>query len=268
MPSRLVLIALLLSAFIAADAVTWSRNAAEGFPNPLSIAHFALGFSQINLLAIWAALGGLHFGLRLPAAAVLAAAVTVFVHKGYLAPWAGLIAVQMSVVVLPLLVVRGATGLRLEALQGESGGDSGGRRQVQFSLWNLMLATTLIGIACGAAKVVGKFLPEAHAWSKEDAWVIGGGMAVTALAAAWFGLGVGRWLVRGTTLVIVTSIAGWLIAVTTEGSRPTPMFLLVVVQALLLAGSLAVLRIAGYRLTRRRQVEFVAATPAAQSPFD
>lgn len=268
MSARPVLIALLLAALVAADAVTWSQNSAENFPHPLSIAHFALGFSQINLLAICAALGGLHFGLRLPAAAVLAAGLTVFLHHGSLETWAALIGFQMAIVVLPLLAIRGATGLRLEVAAGETDRRFVERRPVQFSLLNLMLATTLIGVACGAAKLLWQLFSARQYWSIVEPWAIGGGMAATGLAAAWFGLGGGRWFAKCATLVVVTGCAGWLIAVTAGGSRPTPIFLLVVVQALLLAGSLGVLRIAGYRLTRRRPRRQTAAPRAADGPFD
>lgn len=251
MQPRHALVALLLAAFLAADAATLICGGNIDFPRPAAVAHFALGLSQLSLLAIWMGLGNLHVLLRLPIASGVATVLTVYVHHGSLALWIALVAVLLLVVAVPLGIARWRTGLRLDAGSAE-GSPFAERRPVQFSLRNLMLSVTLIGVALGLMRALAPLIQVRGYQPWHEAPIIGGGLAIVGLAATWFGLGTGRWLLKCCTLIAVTGGVGWLFAVVAGPPvHRLPVFLLVAIETVLLAGSLAVLRIAGYRLTRR-----------------
>jgi hypothetical protein len=230
---------------LLADGICWPLATGVNFPAPALILGYALAFSQVSLLTIWAGLASTAVWFRLPILAggyLLAVQFLKLLHDND-GGWFILLGMQVGVVLLPLLMAR-LCRVRLERYHG--GENPFAPRPLQFSLRRLMAAITALAIACGIARHF-----DLSQSNLEEGVLIGSGFAVVALTGVWAGLGSGSSWLKMPVLVIVSLVTGYTIAVFTgpPGDR-TPIVLLVVLQTAFLGGSLGVLRKCQYRLMR------------------
>ncbi|MGE0608019.1 MAG: hypothetical protein AB7O62_13070 [Pirellulales bacterium] len=229
------------------------------------------------MLTIWCLLGSASVFIRL-LAGVAGLAVTPLILDQFHANiwfWLVLLSLQMAIVAGPLLIVRLAAGIRLDDINcpapNQGGEDSEQSAQpVQFSLWHLLLAVAVIGVLLGIIRAAGFYTGRRFDVSMlREAPMHAGAFAVTGLAAAWFGLGQGPFLTRLAAFVLFTGLATASLWFLFDGGDS---FLgsIVVIQGVVLAISLYVLRATGLRLVRGPRFRIAPAPlPAAvPGPFD
>ncbi len=261
--SRL-LIGLLVLASVAVDAmmlvsVGMDRWVPPEWPHPTLGLLFALAFSQVSLMAMWLGLGRRPSPWRL-----VALVLTVAAWSGALpwvlgggppfhaaTPWATMLLGLGLLIVIGVMIAR-TLGVRLVEIDAPSEAHTDGLGPRQFSLGYLLAWMTAVPVVLGMLQymIPGELLGDAVQRSLEmDVVLIDGGLAITALACLAAILGVG-WPIWRSILVAV-SVAVVIaveipLAVTPIAQRT--LILMNLSHVLLLAGSLGVVRIAGYRL--------------------
>jgi hypothetical protein len=208
----------------------------------------ALAFSQISLAAIWAGLGAGRFLLRLITAVAVGAGWLGLLSlvgpnpRGLLA----LLGLQILCVCGPLLLAR-AFGIRLMHRDRIPLG----RRPLQFGIAQIMLWTAIIAVLLGLGRVVP--LPEQIS---DREMMLGPIFASLALLAVWAALGTSHVALRLMVVLSVSPLLG--IGAQVFLMRPQPskdnlleFAVMTGLQGVLLAGSLWIFRLGGYRLTRR-----------------
>ncbi len=267
MSQRGVLIGLLVLASVLVDCavVTVAARESESLFGPMLA--WALQRSQVSMAAIWLALGKTWGSLRLTGVVVVVAfwscAMTVLAFGVQLEEWMMVLVAQTFAVSLPLLVAR-CLGAKLEATPPTLKSDkpATGPRTWQFSIAYLLTWMTALAFALGTMQYIAPYrgvqfglllLPLGFLLQ----WRVGVlvlGSAVVALSALWRVLGSGEPAVRTTVLCVVAAMV--ILAAFFLGPFPRTEgpLVLVLLEVLLLLGSLAVFRVAGYRLRvgRRR----------------
>jgi len=254
-----LLIGLLVAASVLVDLVAWSilrhRWPQLGPSHPAVLVFQSLCFSQVSLLAIWAALGrkatawrlmGLMVGIALWAR-LLANTVE---PEGPLDPYttvcAVLLLVHAIIVVGPLSIARAmGVGLVHAAADAAHGRPDAKRPKLQFSLGQIFAWMTSLAVCLGLTKylVHYEYLSLfAEEWA--DVALICVSRATLALSALWLALGT-RWpAARAAVLCLVVAVA----VVTSPRSFSGADVAGFVLETLLLVGSLGVIRLAGWRL--------------------
>ncbi len=271
MRSSRLLIGLLVLASVAVDAMVLmsvgiQRWVPPVWPHPTLGLLFALAFSQVSLVAIWLGLGRRPSPWRL-----ICLVLTVVAWSGALpwvlrdgppfhtpTPWAIMLLGLGLLVVIGVAIARalGATLVEIDA-PADPRVDGLGRRQ--FSLGYLLAWMTAVPIVLGTLQymVPGELLGDAIQRSLDmDVVLINGGLAITALACLGAMLGTSVPIWRSILLVVIVAVVIAVeiqLAVTPVAQRT--LILMHFSHVLLLAGSLAVVRIAGYRLVRERSPE-------------
>jgi hypothetical protein len=238
---------LLAATNVIVDVICWPLAVGDDFPAPGIFACFALAFSQVSMLAIWAGLATTTVWLRLPilaGGAMLAAAYLGSLTVGNYGFWINLIGVQLGVVMLPLLLLR---LFRVRLQRYDVGDLPFNSRPIQFTLRRLMASITALAVVCGIARHIDL---GGGLGTGEEAVIIGAGLAATALTAVWVAFGTWRAWFKIPVLAIVSITIGLLIAWCEGWDETMPIVMLVVLQTALLMGSLGVLRKGRYRLTR------------------
>ncbi len=261
-----LLISLLIVASVLVDGVVLSlvglqRGApAELWPHPALGVLFALCFSQVSLTAVWAVLSARTVPWRLAAAALVVgsfssalAALGKGTVKAAAMEWIVLLLGQSLIVVAPLLVAR-ARGVRLvEPSQLDSTRQGAADRSPwQFSIGYLFGWITATAVVLGMTKYTVDFDHLVLApYLRTDAGILAVGNSLIALTGLWAVLGVSQPMRR--CAVFWLTVAGVLALYTCLSQHRSYAFVLAVVcvlQAMLLAGSLGVCRVAGFRLVR------------------
>ncbi len=271
MRSSGLLIGLLVLASVAVDAmvlvsVGMDRWVPPVWPHPTLGLLFALAFSQVSLVAIWLGLGRRPLPWRL-----VGMVLTVATWSGALpwvlrngppfhrpTPWAIMLLGLGLLIVIGVAIAR-TLGVRLVEIDApaEEPGDGLGRRQ--FSLGYLLAWMTAVPIVLGMLQymIPGELLGDAVQRSLHlNVVLINGGLAITALTCLAATLGAGAPIWRSILLVVIVAVVIGVeiqLAVTPVAQRT--LILMNLSHVLLLAGSLGVVRIAGYRLVRERSEE-------------
>ena len=274
-----LLITLLIVATVLVDLVALSvvPRPPEG-PHPAMMVLYSLSMAQVSLVALWAGLGGKSapwrvIGLVLVVvlwsallAAVLSYSFTL--PREIASLWTVVLLVQAVAVFISLSVAR-AVAVRLVSVDDLDSVEKGGtgRSRLQFSLAYLLGWTTAVAVTLGLLKYTVDYRtlsPWLSTWRQLSVLAVGN--PAIALVALWALLG-SRWLGLRVLLLCLTAAAAiaserWLAA-------RSPFWvpaLLWLVQALWLAGSLAVFRVCGYRVVRRRSTGHAAPVPDGQQP--
>ncbi|MGE0608020.1 MAG: hypothetical protein AB7O62_13075 [Pirellulales bacterium] len=277
MQQRAFLITLLLVALAVVDLLSLAFASISPGPDLPSILFYALIFGQFSMLTIWCLLGSASSFIRfLSGIAGLATTPLVLdrLHaNGWL--WLVLLSMQMAILGVPLPIVRLAAGIRLDDINRPSSTQGGENSEqsaqpVQFSLWHLMLAVTVIGVLMGIVRAAGFYA--GRGFDSRMLWevpMIAGAFAVTGLAAAWFGLGQGPLLARLAAFVLITGLTAASLWFLFAGGDSI-LGMIVAIQGVVLAISLYVLRATGLRLVRGPRFRIAPAPlPAAvPGPFD
>ena len=169
-----------------ADGICWPWAAGSSFPEPALILGYALAFSQVSLLTIWAGLATTPFWLRVPillGGYLLAVQCLKRLHD-HPSGWFTMLGVQVGVVLIPLLMAR-LFRVRLERY--DSCETPVAPQPLQFSLRRLMASITALAVVCGIAR----HFNLSRSNLEEDV-LIGSGFGVVALTGVWVGLGSGR----------------------------------------------------------------------------
>jgi len=260
MRSREILIWLLLLATVLADYAVLVAAQQESrsrlspwYSTPVVVT--ALQVSQVSLAAIWLALGGGPSSLRLVrvvgVAALWSLAMSVVPYAGDVRLHTFLLTAQMAVVSLPLLVARayGVALIDLFAAPGVEASEPAGPA-FQFSLRQLLGWMIALAVTFGTLKwIVGDIFLPMRALREIRIVPLLAGRCAIALAALWAALGT-RWrnmrlLTLGLAGVCAFCTLPTTAAVAADESRVRFM------ETVLLAGSLWVFRVAGYRVQFR-----------------
>jgi hypothetical protein len=247
-PTRIGPVLGLFVVLVIVDAVAWRWGVRHDWPSLIRVGCYALVFSQVSLVAIWIGLGATSALLRALglAAAVGFGTLALRALHDRSGLWLVLLAIQVVAVIGPLAAAR-LCGIRLVREATPATRSAG--RPLQFTLWHLFAGLTVTAVLMGIGRLV---LPEiAGPRVYGELIVIGGGFAAIALVAVWAGLGIGAVWLKPPVLLSVSAGVGYGIAILVEGRDDVPpLVAMSVAQALCLAGSLAVVRRAGYRLVR------------------
>ena len=170
----------------------------------------------------------------------------------------------MIAVAVPLLIAR-LLGLQLVNLAVESRAEQPGtRRRFQFTILDLLGWMTAVAVTLGMLKLMGvweDFVGVLLSWDFGLVVVIGTAASV-ALAGLWAVLGTGRLPLRIAVLVLTCFAAICVVEVYLSAPVPDVYFYLCSL-ILTLLGSLAVVRVAGYRIVRA--AAFPPLPPGTQS---
>lgn len=260
-----VLIWLLLLATVLVDCVALcmfgtGRLPQMEWPHPVLSVLFALPFSQVGLAAIWVGLGVPSAPWRLTGgflvvvcwSIALAATLGNDVPAGYTSThWTALLLGQTLAILIPLSIAR-PSGVRLAGTPATDPrrGSAAERTPWQFSLGYLLAWITAVAIVLGMVQYTIRYelLPRAPI-----AWVEIGILSVShggiALSLLWIMLGTVRPTLQiampcSLTLLFVGG-SFWLAC---DSGFRSALGMLFFGDALLLVGSLWVLRVAGYRV--------------------
>lgn len=205
-------------------------------------------YSLVGLLAIWAGLGRPHWFLRVAlVGGVLLSLLLIPAFEPLV-----LFSIQSAVVILPLMLLKSVRG-HVQAVGPDAGATARGR--LQFSLLDVLLLTVVVAVivAAAAAAEVPSDLSEFWAYARNvlklpspfaplapmspaEVWMafglVGLGLGLSTLAAAWVALGRRRlWLrlialcLLPTSAVMVALLAlirssGWLASGTPQADSP------------------------------------------------
>ena len=267
MRSARFLVCLLLLAAVLVDLAVMSAFYAVDYrdlqwPDPFLVVLFSLAFSQVGLVAIWAALGGTPLPWRLAGMVSvvalwslgLAAAAEGSLTKSGKTDWTVLLLVHSLLFLAILLTVRSRGGWLLARTHVDS---PSVRPRYQFSLGYLLAWLTATAIGLGMLR-----------WSidREDLnwdpgyWIgnvaaLSSGNLVLAFAALWSVMGTKSLIHRSLTMCSATAIVTglyWLVAL--QPDRFVGLTVLSFLQAMWLVAGLGVFRVAGYRFVRPGRV--------------
>jgi len=296
MRSAGLLIALLVAATVLVDLVVLSivvSGTPAAWPHPATVFFFSLAFSQANLLAVWAGLGGrmvvLRYVVWILGVALWSKLVALTVNPTTEAfsttIWAVILLAQ-GITIIGLLMIARQSGIGLAVQQAlpeppsatgvspvpldTHGQDARATQPLQFSLWQMFGWMTALAVALGLLRYVVHYevLPLAYSFWMETLILCVGNVLV-ALAALWAGLGTRRPGVRILVLCLAIVAATAAAAVWEPGvADPRRVYsMLFCFQALWLVGSLLVIRIAGYRLAQtKRFSQQSRGTPSEPGP--
>lgn len=243
-----MLVPLWLAGLVLLDlaALTYVAQRGPWAFGPGSAVLLALAFSQISLATIWAGTARRRVWLKfLSVPATMAAWLVVFIQVGpgdaMTILW--LFGVQFLGVIFPLLVAR-LLGVRLAIPETVAGSS----RPLQFSIGHLMLLTA----AVAGVVAIGRNLDVPNMGSEREI-LLAPAFSLIALLAVWAALGTGRILFRLLLLLMLAPAIGVGMAqlLMPATDQLFAFALLNGLQAVLLAGSLWIFRLGGYRLLRR-----------------
>jgi len=267
-----LLIALLLAASVLVDLAVLlaARRSEVGNVYPIiqpAVVLDGLRAGQVSLIAMWLALGRTPGWLRLMATvAVIAAWECAFrcAYPSALWWWMEISAGQVIAVAVPLLITR-LFGLQLVNLAvGPTAEQPAARRRFQFSILDLLGWMTAVAVTLGMFKLMWArvdFPGVLLSWDFEYVVVIGTDAAV-APAGLWTALGTRRFPLRVAVLMLTCFAAICGTEVCFGVSVPDVYFYFCSL-ILTLLGSLAVVRVAGYRIVRA--AAFPPLPPGTQS---
>lgn len=258
------LIWLLLLATVLVDGMALSMFGTGGrpeieWPHPLLSVLFALPFSQVGLAAIWVGLGTASAPWRLMGgflvvacwSIALAATLDNDVPVGYTSThWTALLLGQTLAILVPLSIAR-ASGVRLADTPAAdpTRGTAAERTPWQFSLGYLLGWITAVAVVLGMVQYTIRYelLPRAPI-----TWVEIGILSVShggvALSLLWIMLGTVRPTLPIAALGLITLLlVGGSFWLARDSGVRSALGMLFFGEALLLVGSLGVLRVAGYR---------------------
>ena len=257
-----MLIGLVVLATVLVDcAVVVAARRQGDFPHPIPILAWALQLSQVSLMAIWLALGKTSGPLRLMGVVGVTAlwswALAALPAAEDAKVWVVVLMAQTVVVSVPLLAAR-SLGLRLvDGSSASKAEDTAtGPKRWQFSIAYLLGWMTALAVMLGTLQYIASYdsLPFGYL-PKSILVVFLVGRALMAWAALWTVLGTRRSAIRiltlcaaGATTVTITWLANPLFA-----GGFFYLLGLILLEALLLLGLLAVFRMAGYRLRVGRE---------------
>jgi len=262
-----LLILLLVLATVSLDlaaTVTFTPLRDSHAPLVLYLAFVSLPTSQIGLLSAWAALGKTPIpwravGLVLPLAlwsylmgtsvgapGSLAATIVSTRETFYLVT-------EALATVVPLGIAR-AAGLRLAAVdEAPASGDQAARCRFQFSLGYLfswLTATAIVLAALGCTFDLSRLAPKGMPLYFRGIVIAVAARVILVSASLYVVLARGRRLARGLVGLLALAAAAGLVWLHRDA---VTMGLCLATEALWLTGSLAVVRVAGYRLVWRRR---------------
>ncbi|MEX2559303.1 MAG: hypothetical protein WD403_05275 [Pirellulales bacterium] len=252
------LLLLLLLAHVLLAATGWVLLDRHLWPEPLFAILLALAASQISLWAIWAGMSRLPGPLRLATLLTCCGYYGVY-FGGALREEALMFLVQSLLIAAPLARFRRLQGLDLQrppetshasppaASHGPPQSSPIGPTQAQFSLAEMVLWTTIAALICGVPHYL-----ELSGRELLIPLVASGCFAMIGLAGVWIALRHGP---PGRRLAVASMLC-WMVAMALAslvpgiGEATFTFALLCELKLLLVAGSLMVLRVCGYRLVR------------------
>jgi len=254
-----LLIALLILASILVDVVL-ATVGLDG--DAVVVVLYPLATSQVNLVAAWVAFGTRPLPLRLVG---IILAVGFWSATGGLAfgegsgagiashmiRWGTGMLVQGSVLLAALSIVRAAGVTLVERTASQTLEETTrGSLRPQFSLRHLFGWMTATAVVLGVTKytIDRESMTGAEVWPELALWSVGHG--AIASAALWATLGKRLLFHRIFVVCLTAGLAAWADSRWTEFHGWWHSALICLVQVLWLAGSLAVVRVAGYRLAR------------------
>lgn len=251
--SRRLLLGLLVAAWLIVDVALAAafRRISGSNPSMDTIAGVVLlgcYFGQIATLVGWLALGDGSWLVRTPLVAlglVLLAGLALF-HPDQMriARWLQLSLVYMGLVFIPLL------SLRLFGVHcGERGDGLSANVRLQFSIYQVLSLTTLVAVALAILRQAKLDLALIELALCGIAWV------------TWLALFRLPVLAAAPTVAGAAVLFGWLAGVA-EGLDRGPWIAFSLIQAIVLAANLAVLRVAGYELRWRRPTKTTVSSKA------
>lgn len=236
-----LILALLLLAHLSVDGVAFRLAAEQPVGSPGQIAVIALMRSQLSLLALFLAMGTLHWAWRLAAlAGGVAAWTAAFMYYDYARLSLASTATLFTLLVVPVVPL-GAAARWQGYLWGELPEPSAGLGSRQFSLGAMFRWSTLAAIFFALAKLAD--FPTIYA----DLWLrVGLLNTLLALGFLWTLAGAAPRWPKAVALLAIASAGGALLQADAIQAWPTKFAL----QTLLMLGTAEITRMAGWRLAR------------------
>ena len=237
-----IILTLLLLAHAVLDLVAWRLAEQQPVGSPAQIVLIELLRTQLSLLALYLALGTSHWTIRL---AALATGVVVwtgaFLHLENSSLALAQTATLFTVLVLPVVLI-GAAARALGYVWGQlpelTAGSLAAR---QFSLGAAFRWLTITAILLGLAKQADFPLEQSELWFRVSLINI-----LVVLAFLWAMATPGLRLPKVALLVIVAGLSAWLL----QDDPNQAWVAKFVLQALLMAGTAEVSRLAGWTLQK------------------
>jgi hypothetical protein len=256
-----LLIGLLVLATVLVDLVVWSILFGVSWPDDLPpvfgflyLGAWSMAHAQVSLAAIWVSYGGkwMPWTTLLLVVTILgwAPLFTGGIQSDlFTVPFFCLLQSAMIVGSLGLARIAGVKFVHVGDIASD-GQDGVGQRRFQFSLAYLLSWLTAVAVALGLLSYQADFGKLASAFLNIQMSMVATCLADTAiaLAALWMILGTRKTLLR--LAVLCLAICADVFASRAELVWPTVV--LALGQVLWLSASLAVVRVAGFRLVRQR----------------
>lgn len=259
MNTRGLLIGLLLLAIVLVDLVLVAMAWGKSFPHAAITGAWALQIAQVGLAGIWLAFGRLAGPWRLLVVLGIVIAWSEAIARLEDAPnrlwWIWFCLAQLAATTVPLLIAR-AAGLQMVCTADSSATSAPeyARPRFQFSVGYLLAWTTAVAIALSTLQYLMSLDQSPLSIFQDWEWILIVfclGHAAIAIAAFWLAFGSrwfpGRILTFLLTCLLATLSFLWL-ANWAWDDYIGHYVILYAIQAPLLLGPLAVVRIAGYRL--------------------
>lgn len=204
---------------------------------------------QTNLLGMWGALGETPWLLRL---------IGVFVGSVYLSAWfcfgirelEGVLVTFVFAATFLMVAVTSIMRVLTTMIRASTSLKTRDRKRLQFTIRHLMALTFVVACALTAGKVFAPFVPGLEG----IAMLLVLAMCVVAVGVTtiWAWLGLGNPAIRSVFVVLVAAGASWVGPIILGGDSYLFWIPVVILQAIFLTASLAVVRKCGYRLVARR----------------
>ncbi|MEM7312007.1 MAG: hypothetical protein AAF497_02530 [Planctomycetota bacterium] len=169
--------------------------------------------SQFGLLATWLIMSPYHLMRRIIASIILTSLLWRIASGTIHSHWFVIFAIFLTALAITLLFLR-LLGFRLESINLSNGDKTLGA--VQFGLQQAMLLTTALAIMFGVLKSQGQWImgyfPNLVSASTLVLALIGLASVIVSVAACWFALGKGQWIIRATFFLVTVSTFGGLTA--------------------------------------------------------
>jgi hypothetical protein len=257
---------LLVAASFLADLVAFCwHTPRSNFPTTSAVVYFSLAFSQISLATIWASLAPSdRFFHAVGAASAISLLLLALMYAEPIgAGWFVLVGIHVVGLAGPLMLSR--RHLLLDST-GSAGSDEGASC-IQFSLQQIFVVVSCAAIVLGLLRVV-SFAAQAMIVFCSFGLLF----ATIGWTSVWAIYGKHPWPLRLLTLLTFAAgaggLTGWLVR-DSQFEVAMGHAALNLLQSLLVAGSLLVLRVAGYRLAvATKSTSGSPNTPADTTPAD
>ncbi len=252
-------IGLLLLTTVLIDGVIATIVRGAGPPDFSQSAFLALMFSQTSLAGIWMGLGRTPSPLRMLGAIGVIIAWSFLFNYGNgpsVEDWIIDLMIPFATISVFLLLARWRGLYCVDAFDPVSRAESD-HPPWQFSISNLLAWTTVLAIILGVFKWLGLLasVPHPHLRTVEVV-ILGPGLVLVAVAALWMALGARPPVRRAPALVLAEAVSLGAVFLIEPPPSPDLAFIVwfMILDAVLLVGSLLVFRMVGYRVGWKRRL--------------